>query len=94
MTVVLDKKRRFFGQVTMEFTFGMVGAVFLLVGMIRVFAWIGKDLIARQDAHQASFNAGTCGNTSCPLSQLQPTFFSASEMEATINSNVFGDQYP
>jgi hypothetical protein len=82
-------------QVTMEFTFGMAAAVLLLVGMIRVFAWTGKELISRQNAHITSISTPTCDNTSCPLTQLEyGVFFAPIDIGAAVNSNIFGDQYP
>ncbi len=99
------KNRKFFqknlvkikwpGQVTLEFMFGMIGVVLLIVGMIQVFAWTGSDLIKRFVRHEAILESPISTNDSGgPLEQTRPMFYSATQINATVNSNIFGEEIP
>lgn len=89
----LSFKKIFKGQATLEFTFAMVGAVLLLLGLIRVFEWAGLDVIHRRRAHEAIlYDPPGCDDASCPLAQIRPEFFTAHHINAMVPSDIFGAQ--
>lgn len=79
---------RILGQVTLEFTFALIVIVLLVLGMIRVFQWGGKDLYQRRLAHETLLESNVP-----PLNQLEPYFYSSTTFNAAKPSNVFGDEY-
>jgi hypothetical protein len=83
------------GQVSLEFMFGMIGVVLLVVGMIQVFAWTGNDLMKRFNSHEALLVSpvGT-SQPAAPLEQVRPMFYSVTKINATVNSNIFGEEAP
>ncbi len=83
-------KPLFWGQVTIEFTVTMVFTVLLILGMIRIFAWTGRELVERRKAHELILTQPICGSSSCPLSQIRPTFFRGASFNAAVSSNIFG----
>jgi hypothetical protein len=89
------RRKLFPGQVSLEFMFGIMGAVLLLVGMIQVFAWTGQDLLSRMDRHNSvlltPFNYDQVAS---PLDQVRPIVGSTTRIEAAVNSNVFGEENP
>jgi len=63
------------GQSFLEFTFGTIMTVLLMIGMIKVFIWLGADQVKQMDRHEASL-IQDCGYTgACPVKQLSPRFF-------------------
>jgi hypothetical protein len=86
--------KNFFGQVTMEFTFGLVAIVLLIVGMIKVMAWCGRDLIDRRAVHEAVLIQPIGQGSAQPLIQVRPFFYGTTDMNAAINSNIFGAETP
>lgn len=59
----------------MEFTFGIVMTVLLLIGMIQVFIWVGADQVKQIDRHEAILRRDCSRNGLCPVQQLTPKFF-------------------
>jgi hypothetical protein len=85
-------KRCFKGQSTIEFTFTMVMTVLLVVGMIKVFLWTGRDMFQRRQAHEAVLTQSIGYDSEEALIQINPTFFGVANMEdAAVPSNIFGD---
>ena len=81
-------------QATLEFVFGMICTVLLVWGMIRIFVWIGGDMVLRRQAHEASLirDITPCGTGSvCPLQQMRPSFMESTTLQAvSVNSSIFG----
>ncbi len=83
------------GQVSLEFMFGMIGVVLLVVGMIQVFAWTGTDLMKRFNSHDALLVSPiSTSQPAGPLEQVRPMFYSITKINATVNSNIFGEETP
>lgn len=93
-----EKLKRAFcwsGQVSLEFMFGMIGVVLLAVGMIQVFAWTGTDLMKRFNTHDALLVSPiSTAQPAAPLEQIRPMFYSVTKLNATVNSNIFGEENP
>lgn len=81
-------------QVILEFCFSMIALVILIMGMLKVFAWTGKDMVARRLQHEQVLYQPVGGEWDGPLKQTAPLFFSASKIDAAVNSSVFGDANP
>lgn len=73
-------------QVTLEFMFAVLIVVLLAIGMIRVFQWAGEDVFRRRSEHEWSLRQGNN-----PRAQLQDDFFTSVDINATVDSNIFGD---
>lgn len=71
---------RQFAQATIEFTFTMVIAVLLTMGMIQVFRWTGKDLAEKRRIHERELRDGNFG----------PIHFPPIGINAAVSSNIFG----
>ena len=67
-------------QATIEFTFTMVITVLLIVGMIKVFRWTGKDLANRRMIHERELING----------MMAPRYIAPLPINAVVSSNVFG----
>jgi len=83
------------GQVNIEITFSMIIIVMLLLGMIRVFFWVGNDLADRRRAHEATLTGDVPPDLDPAMDrsykQIRPTFYEGTPMDAiTINSEIFG----
>lgn len=78
-------------QSIVEFTFGIVIVVLLLLGMIKVFSWAARDLTDRRQRHEVSLiiDPGDC--PACPLQQVNPYFYESTAVGFAKNSNIFGD---
>ncbi len=87
---MLSQYRKYGGassaQATIEFVFGMIGALLLLMGMIQVAVWSGRDLVARRKAHEDLIISNIDG-----IRQMNPNFYYSTPMFASVESNVFGD---
>ena len=97
MKVSFNKNKRcpWPGQVSLEFMFGMIGVVLLVVGMIQVFAWTGNDLMKRFNTHDAILVSPiSTAQPAAPLEQTRPMFYSITKINATVNSNIFGEENP
>ncbi|MDP2652468.1 MAG: hypothetical protein Q8Q08_00375 [Candidatus Omnitrophota bacterium] len=68
----------------LEFSFCMIATVILLLGMIKIFVWCGKDLVARRKAHENVLRQGT------PVG-IRPVFYYSTRMGAAVDSNIFGN---
>ena len=69
-----------------EFSFCLIVAIILFLGLIRVFVWSGKDLADRRRAYEAvltdqSFNSEE---------QIRPVFYFSTRTNAAIDSNIYG----
>ena len=73
-------------QSTMEFTFSMVITILLLMGMIQVMVWSGKDLAMRRQAHERTLTDDRIG-----YEQVSPDFFYSAPVSATWASNIYGN---
>jgi hypothetical protein len=80
----MNKKLR--GQTMVEFSFSMIVAVVLLLGLIKVFIWSGKDLMNRRKMHEAVL----MNPKAVPAEQIRPTFYYATRFNAEIDSNIYG----
>lgn len=80
------------GQAMIEVTFSVVVIVALLLGMIRVFTWVGLDLSKRRIAHEdVLVNPVNAANATDVYRQIRPAFYEGTPMNAaTINSEIFG----
>ncbi len=80
------------GQAMIEVTFSVVVIVGLLLGMIRVFTWVGVDLSSRRGAHEDVLLSVV--NAACATDvyrQIRPSFYEGTPINAaTINSEIFG----
>lgn len=70
-------------QATLEFLFAMIIAIMLLIGMIRVFIWTGKDLADRRKAHENFLMIDVHGRD-----QTKPDFYYSSPIGATFDSSL------
>ena len=82
------------GQVTMEFTFGIIAVVLLTLGLIKVFTWTGEDLVGRRIMHESILTEPIAKNSVEPLKQVRPYFFSSAKLNAAVESNIFGEETP
>ena len=83
----LDKRRKQrAAQAMLEFTFSMVIAVLLLIGMIQAAVWSGKDMAERRQAHERYLTTDVVG-----WEQTNPMFFTSSPVSAAVSSNIFGN---
>lgn len=80
------KKKIRQAQSTMEFTFSMVITILLLMGMIQVMIWAGKDLAMRRQAHERILTDDRIG-----YEQVTPDFFYSAPVSATWASNIYGN---
>ena len=55
------------GQVILEFTFCMIVILIMMYGVIKVFHWTGRDIVARQRAHETTLFANVS-----PRKQIDP----------------------
>ncbi|MCK5580880.1 MAG: hypothetical protein KAJ18_06365 [Candidatus Omnitrophica bacterium] len=81
------------GQSTIEFTFSMICVTLLIVGMIKIFTWTGRDLVERRQQHDAVLTEAVCSASDCVLRQVRPMFFTEVDLNIGIASNIFGPQY-
>ncbi len=81
------RRRRVKGQSTLEFTFAMIAILFLLYGMIQVFRWVGIDMAQRQFEHRHTMGQGTSPDT-----QLNPSFYRPSRLNAFINADMIAHE--
>lgn len=79
-------KKKESAQATIEFTFAMVIVVLLLIGMIQVVIWTGKDLADRRQAHETFLIQDAPG-----WQQTEPIFYHSSPIGAAVTSNLFGN---
>lgn len=81
-----------FGQTIIESTFGIIVLVLLMLGMIRVFFWVGADLSSRRAAHEQTLVSPVrLGVDSDHYRQIRPVFYEGIPMDATtVNSEIFG----
>jgi len=77
-------------QVLMEFTFSMIVVALLIMGMVKVFTWSGRDLVERRKEHERVLFDSRGGGRN----QTRPVFFTVRPIAATVNSSVFGDMNP
>ena len=82
----MDHDLRSVGQTMIEFSFCMIVVVVLLLGMIKVFVWSGKDLIGRRVAHETIL----ANEDLTPDRQIRPVFYYATRFDAVVDSNVYG----
>ncbi|MFP4473615.1 MAG: hypothetical protein ACLFPX_07130 [Candidatus Omnitrophota bacterium] len=75
-------------QTSLEFAFAMIVAALLLLGMIKVMLWVGKDLVARRTAHESVLTG-----TGSPVTQVRPTFYYSTPIDAAKDSNIFDPNY-
>lgn len=73
-------------QAILEFTFAMMVAVLLLMGMIQVIAWTGKDLAQRRLSHEQ-----TLVNDVDVLEQTREQFHYAEPISSAVRTDIFGD---
>ena len=81
--------QKYLAQATIEFTFSMVIATLLLLGMVHVLVWSGQDLVDRRHAHETFLP----DDTQSGVDQTRPTLFYASPIAATVTSNLFGSAF-
>jgi len=78
-----------------EFTAGMVFVIILLIGMIKVFAWSGREHFKRRMAHEAILTEdilNTCGESSeCVLRQIRPLYYDTTDIRAVVTTNIYGN---
>lgn len=74
-------------QATLEFSFAMVVAVLLLMGMIQVVVWTGQDLANRRQAHESTLTRPEMFG----VDQTDPTFYYSTPIGSSAASNVFGN---
>jgi len=85
---IKKKTIRVQGQAMIEFTFGMVVAILLLMGMVQVLVWTGLDLANRRLAHEQHLTRDAHG-----INQTEPIFYHSSPIFGGAASNVFGDEF-
>ena len=82
------------GQAMIEATFSIVVLVGLILSMIKVFSWVGRDLSNRRAAHEQSLispiaNGATDVNDT--YRQIRPSYYEGTPIDAAmINSEIFG----
>lgn len=80
-------------QAMIEVTFSVIVIVALILGMIRVFAWVSRDLSTRRGAHEQVLMSPVAPGSATvdTYRQLRPEFFEGSPVDAAlINSEIFG----
>jgi hypothetical protein len=84
--------------VMLEFSFAIILVVLLALGMFRVFQWTAHDMADRRRAHEDVLVYGKIDANPLidipsdePTIQLQPYFYSSTDLDAAVNSNIFGD---
>jgi hypothetical protein len=80
-------------QVYLEVIFGFMVGMLLLMAMIRVFQWAGKDLVKRREANDALLTTPVGSEAAGPLGQIRPVFYYAADMNATFNGAFLGDAF-
>ena len=80
------------GQAMIEVTFSVVVLVGLILGMIKVFHWVGLDLSGRRGAHESTLiTPVVTTNENDIYRQVRPSFYEGTPINAAmINSEVFG----
>jgi len=89
-----NKKIFYDGQVAIEYMICMMLAVVLMIGLIEVSSWTGRELTEQTKAYQSSLLTSVGHDQQDVLKQIEPRFYSgvAAEFEGIpIASNVFGD---
>jgi len=81
-----DKNKQHAGQATIEFTFGMIVTVLLLMGMVQVLIWTGQDLAKRRAGHEEHLILDVRGTI-----QTDPTFYYSTTVAAPVPTNIFGE---
>ncbi len=77
-------------QVTLEFTMAMMATILLFSGMIRVFTWIGKDMINQRQSHERTLMADhSAVGVAGPLRQLKENFYTPKSFDADVSSSLF-----
>jgi len=80
------RKKDDIAQAMLEFTFSMAIAVLLLIGLIQVAIWSGKDMAERRQAHEKYLTGDAVG-----WEQTNPMFYTSSPISAAVSSNIFGN---
>jgi len=80
------------GQAMIEVTFSIVVIVALMLAMIKVFSWVGRDLSSRRGAHEQTLVSPVVGaNLIDVYRQIRPSFYEGTPIDAaTVNSEIFG----
>lgn len=76
-----------------EATFSIVVLVGLILSMIKVFSWVGRDLSNRRAAHEQSLMSpiGPGNDVNGTYRQIRPSYYEGTPIDAaTINSEIFG----
>ena len=73
------------GQTMIEFSFCLIVIIILLLGMIKVFVWSGKDLADRRKMHEKVLTNPYFS----PEEQIRPGFYYSSRVHAEVDSNIF-----
>jgi hypothetical protein len=81
-------------QVILEFTFAMIAVALLIIGMTRMVAWSGRDLVERRDKMDAILIEPVGTSVSDPLKQTSSRFYTNVWMGSSVNSSIFGDANP
>ncbi len=79
------------GQTMIESTFSTIVIVMLMLGMVKVFFWVGSDLAGRRVAHETTLISPVNMDINDNYRQIRPAFYEGQPMDAsTINSEIFG----
>ncbi len=87
------RSKRVVAQVYLEVIFAFMTAILLLMAMIKVFQWAGRDLIKRQEANDATLTNAVGSDAASPLGQIRPIFHYGADMNATFNGAFLGDAF-
>ena len=68
----------------------MLVVVLLIIGMVKVFAWTGRDLLERRQAHEAQLTVPVSEDSGVSLVQTRPFFFDIAPINAAVESNMWG----
>lgn len=85
-------RRSQFGQTMIESTFSVIVIVILLLGMVKVFFWVGTDLANRVAAHEKTLISDVpAGEITDNYRQIRPVFYEGTPLDgAAFESDIFG----
>ncbi|MBF0523304.1 MAG: hypothetical protein HQL24_09655 [Candidatus Omnitrophica bacterium] len=74
-------KRAHSAQIIVEFTFCMIIIFIMIYSTIKVFQWVGVDMVHRRVGHEKTL---TSGDDSNPEVQTKADFYKATNFNATV----------
>ena len=76
------------GQTMVEFSVCMVAVIILMLGLIRVFVWTGKDLVDRRIAHESVLKQSGFTAQGTPAG-IRPIFYYSTHVNAAVGGDLY-----